>query len=389
MDVDVPCDVPCDVPFDVPCDVPCDVPFDFTCRRVDCDLSFRYKGEQLGHERICKSGNLPDGLPNDLTCPNAWCGKAFGRVFNLLRHEQNCFEKEEKSYPCDICGKTFGKPSKLKRHMKTHDMKPLFSCPECEKVYERKDKYAKHVQKCKGGADSAANSSLVSMVDISSSAGMDGEAGISMVNMASCTSRSGMQLGNVADSGQNADTIFGQLFSYANNDVVQGGDDSISEKEADSDVPYVLSNDGVDGLNNLPADESLPEPIDIDEQTLLDEHDHMSILMYYKLNVAEATITKLKTLKRLSRNSSVKHMECAKLCKLLFAEHFENPFFITSLAADLGFANNDDFFDFINFDQTKDLRKPGRPPIGKTKRQHAYDHWLESSYSLTGVMPAI
>ena len=110
--------------------------------------------------------------------------------------------------------------------IKVHDIKPLFSCPECRKVYERKDKYEIHVLKCDGGADAAANSSLVSMVDISSSAGIDGEADISMVNMSSCTNRSVMELGNVADSGQDADTVFGQLFSYANNDnVVQGGDE--------------------------------------------------------------------------------------------------------------------------------------------------------------------
>ena len=100
--------------------------------------------------------------------------------------------------------------------------------------------------------------------------------------------------------------------------------------------------------------------------------------LLYQMEIADSTISYLKTFKHLAKRSSVKHQEFGKLCLLLFHGKLNDIEFMSEPASDMGFDNREDLLQFINIDSHV-LKQRGRPLSDKSLRQEMYNHWIENS----------
>ena len=80
-----------------------------------------------------------DRKENSCTCNI--CGKSFGRLDNLRRHE-NSHDKSNTSHICSICGQSFGRRDNLSRHEKSHENS--HTCNVCRKSFGRQDVLKRH-----------------------------------------------------------------------------------------------------------------------------------------------------------------------------------------------------------------------------------------------------
>lgn len=75
------------------------------------------------------------------------CNKAFKSRNSLMVHTRTHTGAKPLCCPYPGCGKRFSESSNLAKHRRTHE-KPQFECPECHRMFTRKDHLARHMN-CK------------------------------------------------------------------------------------------------------------------------------------------------------------------------------------------------------------------------------------------------
>jgi len=73
-----------------------------------------------------------------LHCPE--CEAEFSSKSSLRKHK-----KIHKKFDCEVCGKSFNRQSNLKTHMRSHTQEKLFSCPNCNQKYAKKQSVDIHL----------------------------------------------------------------------------------------------------------------------------------------------------------------------------------------------------------------------------------------------------
>ena len=119
---------------------------DLSDKSIEIDLSDEEDSdtEEAPNDKENNIENTPsdssgfDSIPNNIKCET--CNKEFSSKFNLSRHERST------KYSCKECQDSFCSTRALTAHMKAKHGQRDLQCPNCQKVFSKKQNLNIHVQ---------------------------------------------------------------------------------------------------------------------------------------------------------------------------------------------------------------------------------------------------
>ena len=116
------------------------------CPSPNCSKVFKHKQSLNNHKGKCSGC-----VEKTSKCTCDVCGKTFCRPYYLKAHKCKGDHEAPSALTCSISSKEFKKNWFLRRHMQQAHVKKTFECIKCNKTFERKPFYKKHIINCNGG----------------------------------------------------------------------------------------------------------------------------------------------------------------------------------------------------------------------------------------------
>ena len=112
--------------------------------KLKCNDCGNLYGTKFALESHVRRAHTKDQIEASLIC--RYCGRKFGNVSSLLKHENiHLSEEERKPFKCEDCGRRYSGYHTLQEHMNVHSGVKPFACDTCGKSFARKANLDQHV----------------------------------------------------------------------------------------------------------------------------------------------------------------------------------------------------------------------------------------------------